>query len=129
MAKRKVGLFREFYTLLDEWMRLIEDGRNIDMILSDMGVSKLAIYGMGNMAQHIVQALASSRIEVVCVMDVYEEEYAELKTVTMDKCDLSLDMIIYTNPNEEDEVIAKLQSKFDCRVEYLGNIIFENIRD
>ena len=127
MAKSRVGLFREFYTLLDEWMRLVENGRNIDSVLSDMNVKKVAIYGMGSMALHIIKNLEGSQVEVACVMDDVAEEYAELKTITTDECDGDLDMIIYTNPKEEDEKLTELKDRFGCRVEYLGDIVFENI--
>ena len=124
--KKRVGLIREYYDILNEWMHLIEENQNIGRILTKIGVKQIAIYGMGSMAIHIINMLKNSDIEVVCVMDSEPLVYYDVKTSTIDNEPLEVDLIIYTNPNEDDEVLEKL--KKISKVMYIGDVIFDNIK-
>jgi hypothetical protein len=129
-VNKRMEMMEEFYRTLNQWMTLIEKGENIDGVISSVGnVHEIAIYGMGDMARHIMVALKETDIRIVCVLDNNEYEcYDGIEITKIENCSKKVDLVIYTNPLEEDLVIEKLKTKFGCPVIGLSDIVFNNLR-
>lgn len=94
----RLNMFEEFFHILDQWMTLHEDGINLSMILEEKGYREIAVYGMGNMATHIVQELKDSPVNVLYIIENTSDSYyvdAEIKSLENDELP-KVDMIIYT---------------------------------
>lgn len=119
----------DFYRTLNQWLTLIENGDNIGSIINSIGnIHNIAIYGMGDMARHIINALKETDIRVVCILDKKSYEcYDGLKIETIDACDKNMDLVIYTDSTLTKQVIEDLSVKFKCPVVSLADLVFDNL--
>lgn len=126
--ENRLKMFEEFYHIFDQWITLYENGVGIDSIFKKNGFQKVAIYGMGTMAMHLIKALENSNVQVVCAIDKYKAVfYPDVQVVTLEDVKDIPDVVIYTNPNEDLSVIEKISKRLGCSVFSLADIIFDNI--
>lgn len=124
----RLRMFEEFYHIFDQWITLYENGIGIDSIFRKHGLHKVAIYGMGTMAIHMIRELENTDVCVVCIIDKNRADYfPNIHTQTLDEVTIIPDVVIYTNPNETMEMINCLSEKLQCKVMSLSDIIFDNL--
>lgn len=124
----RLNMFEEFFHILDQWMTLHEDGINLSMILEEKGYREIAVYGMGNMATHIVQELKDSPVNVSYIIENTSDSYyvdAEIKSLENDELP-KVDMIIYTYGLNNVQVRGDLYRKTGARIYSLAEVIFNN---
>lgn len=121
-------MIEEFYYVLDQWLTMLENGKSVGAIVQETGCKNIAIYGMGAMARHLLYALKNTTVKVVCVLDnVAREYYGNIRTQTVSECNETVDLVIYTNPKEDAQVLQKIVQKYECPVVSLVDVVFDNI--
>lgn len=126
--EKQLSKFKKFFQIMDAWMTLKENDQDIDKILYHAGYKKIAIYGMGRICMHMIKALRDSAVEIVYVIDKNScELFGNIKVYDL-TCDLEgIDVVIYTNPDEEKEVLNELKKKFQGRIISLADVVFDNL--
>ena len=128
-AIKRLKMIEEFYHIFDQWLTLIEDGISVDSILKKRGYNKVAIYGMGTMAMHFIKALENSSVSVEYAIDKSSADfYTNVKVVAEDDVLDQVDVIVYTNPNENIEIVQKIASRQKCDIVSLADVIFDNMK-
>ncbi len=129
MKHTRAEMIEEFYKVLDQWITIYEDNNDsIMQILSQGNVKKIAIYGMGEMANHLLAYLRKQNIEVKYVIDEKEWQYSNGIVTCGIECEFEyVDIVIYTNYYEDEEKLEVLKAKFNVPIIYLGDIVFGNI--
>ncbi len=129
MSNNKEKLFKEFFTILDQWLTLYEE--NDDLIEKELLSKKyrtIGIYGMGTMGYHLVQSLKNSEISIKYIIDDEHRQYCNgIKTVTISDNLTDIEAFIYTNPFENREVLESIERQYKAPVIYLGDLLFGNI--
>lgn len=128
-AVKRLKMIEEFYHVFDQWLTLIEDGISVDSILKKRGYNKVAIYGMGTMAMHFIKALENSSVSVEYAIDKSSSDfYTNVKVVAEDDVLDQVDVIVYTNPNENLENVQEIANRQKCDVVSLADVIFDNMK-
>lgn len=127
-STKRLKMIEEFYHIFDQWLTLMENGISIDSILIKHGYHKIAIYGMGTMAVHFMKTLENSNVTVEYVIDKETEYYTDIKIVAEDDASDPVDVIVYTNPNEEPGNLQEIADKLKCDVVSLAEVIFDNMK-
>lgn len=127
MENKRLEMFTEFYRVLDQWMTLKEQHKDVDEILAKNGYHKIAVYGMGSMALHLIEALRGSDITLEYAIDKNPDFYTDVCIKTPDEELDKVDVVIYTNKFEDKRVIEELKQKAGCPLVSLSDLVFDNI--
>jgi len=69
--------FSRMFGLLDYWLKLKEDKKDITFFLKKMSYNNIAIYGLGHLGTHLVRELKHSDIKIDYAIDKNVEEFEE----------------------------------------------------
>lgn len=72
--RRRMEKAENYLKLLDQWMRMRENGVSLAEYLLKRGVRTVAIYGLGIFGRHLLWELAGSEIEIVAVVDQQKDK-------------------------------------------------------
>lgn len=116
---------KKFYYILNRWLYMKERGEKIGDYLKKQHIRRVTIYGMGDMARHLINELKGSECQVVEVVDDMEEYYYDdIKTKLLDNSNNNTDIVIYTDPMLDIKAVEKIQEKMECRVCSIEKLIF-----
>mgnify|MGYP002509543375 CR=1 FL=1 len=112
-----------YYHILNDWMKLKENGGSIEQALKEKNIKSVAIYGMGDLGRHLVKDLENTNIEVkyaidrsffaISDIDIYEPE-SELPNV---------DAVIVTPVCEYENIRRDLEEKLSCIFLSIGDLV------
>ena len=101
------NMYAAYYRLLEKWMTLRERGGGTKQYFMSQGVKKIIIYGLGKMANHLLEDLKESDIDIVCAIDRNAiNKYVGFPVITAEEKIPDADCIIIT-PVHETEAIKK----------------------
>lgn len=61
--------YANYYTLLDFWMKNMEEGKNISEFFQSRSYKKIGIYGIAGVGCHLIDQLLKSDIKVLYTID------------------------------------------------------------
>ena len=67
--EKKENKWVAYYHVLNNWMKLKENGRSVEQRLKEMGIKSVSIYGMGDIGKQLVKDLENTDIEVKYAID------------------------------------------------------------
>lgn len=67
--QREVDKYTDNYLLLSHWLETKNNGGSLVSYFEEMGYSKIAIYGMGELANRLFEELRGSKIEIIYGID------------------------------------------------------------
>lgn len=118
--------FKVFFQMLNKWLLLKQQNKNIADYFIRRNYKKIAIYGMGQLGETLFQELVRSGVEVVFGIDRNKEHL---------DCGIDLyfpeekmphaDVIIVTAVTYYSEIVWSLGRQVECPIESLENIIAE----
>ena len=121
-VEKNNGLFM----LMDQWVNIKQDGREIKEYFVRNNFKRIAIYGMGYVGQRLLKELKDSEIEIVYGIDKKAKNmYSEIKLVTVEEPLLNVDAIVVTTMYDVNDIYNTLASKVDCAVIAIEDIINE----
>lgn len=101
------NMYVAYYRLLEKWMTLREKGGGTKQYFISQGMKKIIIYGLGKMANHLLEDLKGSSIDIVCAIDRNAiNKYGGFPVITAEERIPDADCIIIT-PVHEAEAIKK----------------------
>ena len=99
---------------LGKWMTLREEEKTVDKYLCQLGIKKIAVYGIGILGRYLVEQLQDSTVEVSYLIDrVSTKQITGYKTVTPYEELEDVDAIIITVVGEFENVCDVLKDKTD----------------
>lgn len=114
------------FMLMNQWVRVKQEGKGVTDYLNRKGYKKVAIYGMGYAGETLVRELQGSDIEIEYGIDREADNiYAEFKVVKPDGQLDKVDAIIVTSITFFDEIVDDLCIKIDCPIVSLEDILYE----
>lgn len=119
----------ELFHVYDKWIQLLEEGVKISDILCERGLKNVAIWGMGSTAIHLCKQLCQSNVCVKFVVDESGDDfYVDVPIVSAIDADFyGIDIIIYTNPQENGELFEKIKNNYSCKIISISDLIYEDI--
>lgn len=114
-----------YYTAMDRWLSLKEQGISTVQYFKNNGYKKIGIYGMANMANHLLADLEESEIEVVFGIDKRANSlYAEVLVLGLEDDFPKVDAIVVTPIFDFDNIKKTLSAKVSCPVVSLNEVLF-----
>lgn len=123
---QKVDKFKSYYGMLNQWLALRQEGRNLSEYFESHAYKTVAIYGMGEMGNRLYEELQGSSISVKYGIDknaVFPE--SDLKIVDLEEKLEDVDIIVVTAIFAFDEIEEQLMLKTDCEIKSLEDIVYE----
>lgn len=97
MKTGKVDKFKAYYNMLNQWLLLKQDGKNLKEYFKNNGYNTIAIYGMGEMGNRLYDELKDSEIQVKYAIDKNADStYAQIPVKDLEDDLEEVDVIVVT---------------------------------
>lgn len=122
----KADKFKTYYNMLNQWLALKQENKNLAQYFKDNKYNSIAIYGMGEMGTRLLEELKSSDIEVTCAIDQNASNtFSEIKVLNSDDEIPEVDAIIVTAVFAFEEIEKELSKQTDCPIISLEDVVYE----
>ncbi|MCM1157854.1 MAG: hypothetical protein NC300_09485 [Bacteroidales bacterium] len=124
---KKVCKFKGYYSLLNQWLLLKQEGQSMAQYFADNQYKAIAIYGMGELGNLLYRELKNNgRVDVKYAIDKNADNvYSELKVFDTADDLPPVDVVIVTATFAFDEIEAELRKKVACQIISLEDVICE----
>lgn len=114
------------FQMMNQWVKLKQDGKNLATYFEREGYKEIAIYGMHFAGETLVEELIGSDITVKYGIDRNAEKiYADFDVVTPDASLAEVDAIVVTAITFFDEIVEALKDRVDCPIISLEDILYQ----
>jgi hypothetical protein len=114
------------FLMMNQWVKVKQEGKNLSSYFENNGYNKIAIYGMSYAGETLLDELKNSNIKVAYGIDKKADSiYADVDIVTMDDDFEKVEAIVVTAITFFDEIEDKLSVKIDCPIISLKDILYE----
>lgn len=114
------------FLLMNQWVRIKQDGKNVSSYFTNNGYKKIAIYGMSYVGETLLDELKNSKVEVAYGIDKNSDGiYADVDIVSSDGDLKDVDAIVVTAITHFDDIKEKLSNKVSCPIISLEDILYE----
>ena len=114
------------FLMMNQWVKVKQEGKNLAAYFENYGYKKIAIYGMSYAGETLVDELKDKGITVAYGIDKCADSlYADVEIVTMDDVLRPVDAIVVTAITFYDEIKEELSRKIDCPIISLEDILYE----
>lgn len=122
MSDKHLALF----LMMNQWVKVKQEGKNLASYFEKNGYKKIAIYGMSYAGETLVEELNGSSVEVAYGIDKNANSiYADIEIVSMDDCLKEVDAVVVTAITFFAEIEEKLSEKVNCPILSLEDILYE----
>lgn len=117
----------DLYLLMNQWVHVKQEGKNLASYLQELNIKKIAIYGINYMGQTLIDELKETNIQVVYGIDRNADiiMYADVDIFTPDMISDDVDAVVVTAVNYFDEIEEELSKKLNCRIISLEDMLYE----
>ncbi|MDE7028625.1 MAG: hypothetical protein K2P63_01445 [Lachnospiraceae bacterium] len=114
------------YLMMNQWVKVKQEGKSIAGYLEKSGYKEIAIYGMNYVGETLMSELENSKIKVMYAIDKNADRiYADVDVLTPDACLPEVDAVIVTPITFFDEIEDSLSEKLDCPILSMEDILYE----
>lgn len=122
MSNKHLALF----LLMNQWVKLKQESKNVADYLKKEGYNQIAIYGMSYVGETLLNELKNTEIDVAYGIDKNAVGiYADVDVYSVEDDLKQVDAVIVTAITFYDEVVKALQKKIDCPIMSLEDILYE----
>ncbi|MCX4339236.1 MAG: hypothetical protein OSJ72_06280 [Lachnospiraceae bacterium] len=120
MSDKHLALF----LMMNQWVKVKQEGKNLAEYFEKNGYKKIAVYGMSYAGETLLDELKGGDITVAYAIDKNADAiYADVDVVSMDDKLEEVDAIVVTAITFFDEIEEKLSTKIDCPIISLEDIL------
>ncbi len=114
------------YMMMNQWVRVKQEGKNIADYLKQHNFTMIAVYGMSYVGERLIEELKGSEVEVAYGIDKNAGGiYADIEVVTPHETLKEVNAVIVTSIFFMDEIERDLSSKLSCPILSLEDILYE----
>ncbi len=114
------------YMMMNQWVRVKQEGKNIADYLKQHNFTTIAVYGMSYVGERLIEELKGSEVEVAYGIDKNAGGiYADIEAVTPDETLKEVNAVIVTSIFFMDEIERDLSAKLSCPILSLEDILYE----
>lgn len=122
LAEKNRGLF----LLMDQWVKVKQEGKKLEEYFIKNDYKKIAVYGMSYVGVRLVKELENSEIEIAYGIDRNAANiYSQIKLLTVEDELPDVDAVIVTLVGGYDKVFDMLISRLGCPIIALEDIVNE----
>lgn len=121
----KVEKFRTYYTILNQWLILKQEGKSIETFFKDNHYKTVAIYGMGEMGERLYHDLIYTSVHIKYAIDKnLTGTYKDLAIQNINTDLPFVDVIVVTSTFDFDIIKQLLAPKIDTSILSIEDIVF-----
>ncbi len=125
-AEKSAGKFSAMFHLMNQWVKVKQEGKNLSSFFEKNNYKKIAIYGMGYVGETLLGELKGTGTEVAYGIDKRVlSNHADIKIVLPEDLPGSVDAIVVTAVDAFDEIEEMLREKVECPIVSIEDIVFE----
>ncbi len=114
------------FLMMNQWVKVKQEGKNLASYLETNGYKKIAIYGMSYAGETLVEELKGTEIEIAYGIDAKADSiYTDIDIVSVEERLDNVDAVVVTAITFFDEIEEKLGQKLDCPILSLEDILYE----
>lgn len=122
MSDKHLALFQ----MMNQWVRIKQEGKNLSEYFIKNNYKKIAIYGMSYAGETLVEELKSTKTEVVYGIDRNAESiYSDVDIVSLEDDLAEVDVVVVTAITFFDEIEERISKKMNCPILSLEDILYE----
>lgn len=122
MSEKHLALF----LMMNQWVKVKQEGKNLADYFERNGYRKIAVYGMSYAGETLIEELKNSKVEVVYGIDQRADSiYADVNIVSVEGELELVDAVVVTAITFFDEIEEKLSEKVNCPIISLEDILYE----
>ena len=122
MSDKHLALF----LLMNQWVKVKQEGKNLAEYFEREGYHEIAIYGMSYAGETFADELQGSDVKIKYGIDKKADTiYAEFDVISPDEELEEVDAIVVTTITFFDEIEEMLSKKVDCPIISLEDILYE----
>lgn len=116
--------FVSYFNILNQWMTLKEEKISIGDYFVSHGYKRIAIYGMAEMANHLIKELEFSSTEIVYGIDRRADSiYGKFPIFSTDQSFPEADVIVVTPVFDYENIKKELTGKVNCPIVPLDEVV------
>lgn len=114
------------FLMMDQWVRVKQEGKNLVTYFKRHNYKKIAIYGMSYVGKTLVNELEDTDINIAYAIDKNANSiYSELNVISLDEKLDNVDVIIVTAISSFDEIEEQISKKINCPIVSIENVLYE----
>ena len=122
MSDKHLALF----LMMNQWVKVKQEGKNLASYFENNGYQKIAIYGMSYAGETLINELKGSDVIIAYGIDKNADSiYADVDLVSMNDDLETVDAVVVTAITFFDEIEEQLSEKMDCPILSLEDILYE----
>ena len=123
---KKVDKFRSYYNVLNQWLLLKNEGKSLADYFVNNSYKNIAVYGMGELGNRLIEELKSSDINVRYGIDKnVQSVYSEIEVIDLESKIENVDVIVVTAVFAFEEIENELSKRTDMPIVSLEEVIYE----
>lgn len=122
----KANKFKGYYSMLNQWLKLKQDGKLLEDYFVHNGYKTIAIYGMGEMGLRLYGELkGSNKVEIKYAIDQGVALCDEIEILDLEEELPDVDVVVVTATFAYDEIQEQLIKRMDCSIVSLDDVVYE----
>lgn len=122
MSDKHLALF----LMMNQWVRVKQEGKNLTEYFEKNGYHRIAVYGMSYAGETLIEELKGTKTEVAYGIDRNADSiYSDIDIVSMEDSLEEVDAVVVTAITFFDEIEQKLSEKMECPIISLEDILYE----
>lgn len=125
-SQHKPDKYRALFLMMNQWVTIKQEGKNLAAYFVKKGYNKIAVYGMSYAGKSLINELKGTDVQVVYGIDKNVSSIQEdIRIVTMEDILEEVDAIVVTAITYFVEIEDKLSKKVSCPIISLEDVLYE----
>lgn len=122
MSDKHLALF----LMMNQWVKVKQEGKNLSEYFVKNGYKKIAIYGMSYAGETLLDELRDTEVKAAYGIDGRPDSvYSDVDVFSAEDDLAEVDAVVVTAITFFDEIEEKLSGKMDCPILSLEDILYE----
>lgn len=124
-AAQSSNKYWQSYLMMDQWVRIKQEGKNLSTYFQKNGYQSIAIYGMNYSGITLLDELSESEIEVKYGIDANADKiYSDIPVYKLSDELEPVDAVVVSPIYYFDEIERNVSEKMSCPIIPLDDVIF-----
>jgi len=114
------------FDIMNRWVRMKQEGKNLSEYFEQAGYKKIAIYGMGHIGETLQNELNCTKTEVLYGIDQRSDTtYSNIDIISLKDELQPVDAIVVTLVNEFESISEKINERINCPVISIVDVVYD----
>lgn len=116
----------KMFKMMDRWVGIKQEGRNLAEYFEANGYQKIIVYGMHYAGERLIEELKNTDIRVVCGIDKKAQSIlADVDVITKEDVIPEADVVVVTAISFFEEIESEMRDKVNCPIISLEDVVYE----